>query len=167
MRKIILLLAICLFFSGCEDSTKNVGATDNMLRISGIDLEGMNFNIRPQDDFYGYANGRWINDTVIPAEEIGWGSYMTLRKASLDQSKVIVEEILGSDDLKGEEKKIRDFYYAWLDEALVNEKGIQPLEENLKKIDSLITLAEVVAYLGLENSNGLDGPFNFYVLHVS
>ena len=93
-------------------SAQESDAPEIIQRVSGIDLEGMNTDIRPQDDFYEYANGEWIAATEIPAEEIGWGSYMTLRKASLEQSKAIVEGLSASADLEGEEKKISDFYKA-------------------------------------------------------
>jgi len=158
--------------AGCDQSTKSisdvmpasaVNASDSELRISGIDLEGMNSDIRPQDDFYEYANGKWLAVTEIPAEEIGWGSYMTLRKESLEQSKAIVEELAGSADLEGEAKKISDFYNAWMNEALVDEKGIEPLAMDLKKIKALVSHDEILTYFGAENSNGVDGPFNFYV----
>ena len=171
MKKLILLMMTCTLISACDQSTKRMSdmpaqamdAPENIQRISGIDLEGMNADIRPQDDFYGYANGQWIAATEIPAEEIGWGSYMTLRKASLEQSKAIVEGLAESVDLEGEEKKISDFYKAWMDEALVNEKGVEPLGMNLKKIEALKSHDDIISYFGSENQNGLDGPFNFYV----
>ena len=171
MKKLILLIMTCTLIAACDQSTKRMSdmsgqamdAPENIQRISGIDLEGMNADIRPQDDFYEYANGQWIAATEIPAEEIGWGSYMTLRKASLEQSKAIVEGLAESIDLEGEEKKISDFYKAWMDEALVNEKGVEPLGMNLKKIEALMSHDDIISYFGSENPNGLDGPFNFYV----
>lgn len=171
MKKLILLMMTCTLIAACDQSTKRMSdmsaqgmdAPENIQRISGIDLEGMNADIRPQDDFYEYANGKWIAATEIPAEEIGWGSYMTLRKASLEQLKAIVEGLAESAGLEGEEKKISDFYKAWMDEAFVNEKGVEPLAMNLKKIEALTSHDDIITYLGSENPNGLDGPFNFYV----
>ncbi|MCS5582466.1 MAG: M13 family metallopeptidase, partial [Pseudomonadales bacterium] len=171
MEKLILLMMTCTLIAACDQSTKRMSdmsaqemdAPENIQRISGIDLEGMNADIRPQDDFYEYANGKWVAATEIPAEEIGWGSYMTLRKASLEQSKAIVEGLAESAGLEGEEKKISDFYKAWMDEALVNEKGVEPLAMNLKKIEALTSHDDIITYFGSENPNGLDGPFNFYV----
>jgi predicted metalloendopeptidase len=171
MKRLILLMMIGTLIAACDQSTKRMtdmpaqemDAPENIQRISGIDLEGMNTDIRPQDDFYEYANGKWIAATEIPAEEIGWGSYMTLRKTSLEQSKAIIEGLSASTGLEGEEKKISDFYKAWMDEALVNEKGGKPLMKNLKRIEALTSHDDVMTYFGAENPNGLDGPFNFYV----
>ena len=171
MKRLFLLMMTCTLMAACDQSTKpmsdmpaqEIDALEITQGVSGIDLEGMNTDIRPQDNFYEYANGKWIAATEIPAEEIGWGSYMTLRKASLEQSKAIVEGLSASADLKGEEKKISDFYKAWMDEALVNEKGVEPLTMNLKGIEALTSHDDIMTYFGAENPNGLDGPFNFYV----
>ena len=166
MGKRVLLMMCCVLIAGCDESPKalsDIKAQESEQLISGIDLVGMNPDIRPQDDFYEYANGKWIAATEIPAEEIGWGSYMTLRKASLEQSKGIVEGLAESVGLTGEEKKISDFYKAWMDEALVNEKGVEPLAMNLTRIEALTSHDDVITYFGSENANGLDGPFNFYV----
>ena len=77
-----LLLFLC---AACSEQTPSLS--------SGIDQLGMNLEVRPQDDFYEYANGGWLATTDIPADEVGWGSYMTLRKESLEQSKAIVLDL--------------------------------------------------------------------------
>ena len=146
----------CVLIAGCDESPKalsDIKAQESEQLISGIDLVGMNPDIRPQDDFYEYANGKWIAATEIPAEEIGWGSYMTLRKASLEQSKGIVEGLAESVGLTGEEKKISDFYKAWMDEALVNEKGVEPLAMNLTRIEALTSHDDVITYFVHQSIN--------------
>ena len=50
-----------------------------------------------------------------------------------------------------------------MDEAFVNEKGVEPLAMNLKKVEALTSHDDIITHLGSENPNGLDGPFNFYV----
>ena len=71
---------------------------------------------------------------------------MTLRKKSLEQSKAIVQELAGSAGLEGEAKKISDFYKAWMDEALVAEKGVEPLAMNLNRIEALTSHDEIFTY---------------------
>ena len=36
---------------------------------SGIDLQYVDHNVRPQDDFYRYVNGKWLADTTIPSDK--------------------------------------------------------------------------------------------------
>jgi len=33
---------------------------------SGLDLSAIDASIRPQDDLYRHANGRWLQRTVMP-----------------------------------------------------------------------------------------------------
>ncbi len=144
--------------SACSDKP----ATDQSL-ISGIDLEGMDTSVRPQDDFYRYANGKWLDATEIPADEVGWGSYMTLRKESLEQSRVIVEAAAAGHQVDPAKKKIGDYYNAYLDEAHIEELGIAPIAGYLNEIDNLKTHSDIVEFFGSANPAGIDGPFNLYV----
>mgnify|MGYP006077902753 FL=1 len=131
--------------------------------VSGIDRAGMDSSVRPQDDFYRYANGGWLDRTEIPADEVGWGSYMTLRKKSLEQSRAIVEDAAsstGKDPAKG---KIGDYYNAFLNEERIETLGLAPINEYLSAIDQLKDHDQVAAFLGEVNPEGIDGPFNLYV----
>ncbi|MFT7220663.1 MAG: putative endopeptidase [Candidatus Azotimanducaceae bacterium] len=177
MNRFIVLISLVGVLSGCNQSDENsdqspptakVKAVD--AKISGIDLKGMDLSVRPQDDYYEYANGTWLKEAEIPGEEIGWGSYMTLRKKALEQSRAIVEAFVApdSDNLvagkKGaEQKKIGDYYAAWLNEALIAEKGVDPLLAEWNAISALSSHDDVARFFGDVNAMGVDGPFNFYV----
>jgi putative endopeptidase len=163
-----LLVAVSLF-SGCSNAadTPDTASTDGIdgaaALVSGIDTEGMNTAVRPQDDFYEYANGTWLASTEIPADEIGWGSYMTLSKQSLQQSRAILDELLESSESGSDAEKLSDFYRAWMDDKRVAELGATPLTEDLAAIAALKDHKEVATLLGKMNPEGLDGPFNFFV----
>ena len=45
-----------------------------------IDPAGMDTTIRPGDDFYGYANGKWLADAEIPPDSASWGRLVELRE---------------------------------------------------------------------------------------
>jgi predicted metalloendopeptidase len=131
--------------------------------VSGIDKVGMDSSVRPQDDFYRYANGGWLDSTEIPADEVGWGSYMTLRKKSLEQSRTIVEDAASNagDDLA--KQKIGDYYNAFLNEEQIETLGLAPISDYLNAIDKLEDHDQVAEFLGAVNPAGIDGPFNLYV----
>ena len=40
--------------------------TDSSARASGIDLQNVDTAVRPQDDFYGYVNGKWLRARKFP-----------------------------------------------------------------------------------------------------
>ena len=57
------------------------------MELSGIDISQFNEEFKPQDDFYDYVNHNWLSKTEIPDDQIGWGSYMTLREELNPESK--------------------------------------------------------------------------------
>ena len=155
-----IALVVLLLLSACAD---NQPPTETTGLVSGIDMVGMDNSVRPQDDFYRYANGGWLDSTEIPADEVGWGSYMTLRKESLEQSRVIVEDAAKSTENDPAKQKIGDYYRAFLDEQRVEALGVGPVSHYLAAIDKLASHDEVAAFLGQVNPEGIDGPFNLYV----
>ncbi|MEO8761424.1 MAG: hypothetical protein ABI388_08595, partial [Bacteroidia bacterium] len=41
----------------------------------GINIANMDKTANPADDFYEYANGTWLKNTKMPAQESRWGSF--------------------------------------------------------------------------------------------
>jgi putative endopeptidase len=158
INKIIMPCAVLLLTASCSDKPDNIEPL-----ISGINLTGMDTSVRPQDDFYRYANGKWLETTEIPADEVGWGSYMTLRKESLEQSRVIVEAAATDHQNDPAKKKIGDYYNAFINEERIEELGTKPIANYLKQIDQLESHSDIVAFFGAVNPAGVDAPFNLYV----
>ena len=46
------------------------GATTAKALVSGIDKANMDATARPQDDFYRYVNGHWLDTTEIPPDKL-------------------------------------------------------------------------------------------------
>jgi len=153
-------LIAAILLSACADKQL---PEESIVLVSGIDTAGMDTAVRPQDDFYRYANGGWLDSTEIPADEVGWGSYMTLRKESLEQSRIIVEDAAKSTDNDPAKRKIGDYYNAFLNEERVEALGIAPVSDYLQAIDKLESHDKVATFLGKVNPEGIDGPFNLYV----
>ena len=108
LQKLLTTFVAVILIAACTDKSETTKPL-----ISGIDLAGMDNSVRPQDNYYRYANGKWLESTEIPADEVGWGSYMTLRKESLEQSRVIVEAAATDSEGRSIKKKIGDFYNAF------------------------------------------------------
>lgn len=165
MNKFIAYLATGFLLFGCSqtdapaDTPKNTAAK---LLKSGIDRAGMDFGVRPQDDFFAYANGTWIKETVIPADQSGWGSFQILSEAGLDQLQTIIQDVADSSD-DAKTAKIGDFYNAYVDLERVNELGISPVADLLTQIDAVSSHTQVVEFFATTNELGIDGPFNFRI----
>ena len=105
----------------------------------GIDTLSFDRSVRPQDDFFRFVNGGWLNRTEIPADASSWGSGSEVREKARMSLHAILEELAAAQSLTGERKKIADLYVSYMDSARVESLGIAPLQGELR------TLAKVRA----------------------
>ena len=102
----------------------------------GVDLEGMDRSVRPGDDFFRFANGRWADATAIPADRTTFGVSALLRDLSERQVRAIVDEWAGDAGLAAtsDEAKVAALYRSFMDEATVERLGLTPLQAHLDRI---------------------------------
>jgi predicted metalloendopeptidase len=164
MNKILAALGAAVFLAACgsEPEPTEAPASAEPLK-SGVELTGMDTSVRPQDNYYAYANGNWLKETEIPADQFGWGSYMTLRDDSLTDVKAIVDEVAGDAADSEAAAKIGNYYSAYMDEARIEELGMSPLEGIFADIDAIEDHAAMSRWFGENNDIGIDGPFNLYI----
>lgn len=128
----------------------------------GFETNSIDKTVRPQDDFYAYANGNWIKNTKIPEEESRWGAFITLRVETEHQLKALVDKLLkGKRHTKGSpEQMVSDYYRSAIDMKVRNKLGLQPLTELLEEIRSIKNkneLLETVARLHVQGVSGFWG----------
>ena len=131
---------------------------------SGVDSRGMDQSVRPQDDLFMYMNGEWLKHTPIPADKSSYGSFEILG----DESEANIREIItvaveGENPAGSDLQKIGDFFQSYMDEETIESRGMEPLREELAKIDRLDELNEVVEHLGYLQTIDVTGPIGFYV----
>ncbi|WP_426090397.1 M13 family metallopeptidase [Flavobacterium sp. DSR3-2] len=149
----ILLLAA---FSTFEKSDKT---------ISGINTENMDTSIQPGDNFDAYVNGAWMKKTKIPDDKASYGvGYMVHEKAQEDVKAIIEASSKGKFATGSDEQKIGDFYEAFMDTKIRDQKGIVPLLPEYKKIDAINNYNDLAAYFGYANKSGINIPFSVSVM---
>ena len=57
-----------------------------------INTKDMDTSVKPQDDFFMYADGGWIKRTEIPPEYSRWGSFNELIEKNNDALHEIAEK---------------------------------------------------------------------------
>ncbi|MCW8880500.1 MAG: peptidase M13, partial [Kangiellaceae bacterium] len=132
---------------------------------SGITLENMDTKVRPQDDFYRYVNGAWLDKTEIPTDKSTYGSFTALRDKSREDVKIIIEETakLESVEQGSDAQKVGDLYRSFMGTAKLEELGGSPIKPELDKIAALKSYDDVAAYVAESQIIGTDAPFGFYV----
>jgi putative endopeptidase len=109
----------------------------------GLELQHMEASVKPGDDFYGFALGRWLRDHPIPADKVGAGYNYDLPDEILEQVRRIVEEA-AAKPADATARKVGDAYAAWMDEAGIEARGVAPLKPWLARIDAVRTRPELV-----------------------
>ena len=133
--------------------SKNVVTPEGKRKF--IDVENMNLAVRPQDNFYEYANGTWLAKTPIPATESRWGSFSELREFNQNALKEICEELAAKPGEKGSlSQKVGDFYAAGMDSAAIEKAGMTPLKPYLARIDAIKNFAGLLDEITLEYTEG-------------
>ena len=90
-------------------------------RHSGIDPDGFDPSVRPQDDLFMHVNGRWLLSTEIPADKSNYGSFTALDDTARENIRTIIEESARNPgDAFG--KKVGDFYRSYTNEELIEQK---------------------------------------------
>ena len=59
---------------------------------SGISVEDMDREVRPQDDLFGYVNGGWVARTQIPSDRALHGTFRILADDAEQHLRAIVQE---------------------------------------------------------------------------
>lgn len=130
----------------------------------GIKPAYMDRSVSPGVDFNRFANGTWIDTTEIPAKYPRWGAFLMLRDQTLEQTRVILEELATRSETFAPgsiEQKVNDFFASGMDEAAIEAAGINPIKGELARINtirSLRRLGDVIAHL---HTVGVGGAFAF------
>lgn len=170
-RKTLLALTASAFlFAACKKDAKEEV-------IPGIVVENMDTSVRPNDDFFRYVNGSWLDKTEIPADRTSWGGFGELRKKTDADVLTILEDAIKEGnfeklkDAEGNYTKISDqqkavFYYQSIMDTVARDgQGIKPILPFLAKIDEVKNLKDLEELLINFTPYGGAGFFNFAVFN--
>jgi putative endopeptidase len=113
---------------------------------------------RPQDDFFTFINGEWIEKNPIPPEESRWGSFYVLRLQVENQLKVLMEKLTAANEaeLDANAKKVRNFYMTGMDDVVLESLKDQPLKELFGMVDTVVDIPQLMKLLGYLHRRGID-----------
>ena len=142
----IYSLLLIFLFSTLPGAQQKVHAEIDPL-VSHIDS-----TVKPGDDFFLFANGKWFKENPIPPAETFNGIDLLVQDTINSQIRNICEaSAKDTGELKGSDKqKIGDFFYSGMDSISLNKNGMKDLENAFKIIDKIKSIKDIpkaVAYI--------------------
>ena len=151
MKKIIFLTTILLAMT----------AFSHAQQATGINLDNLDTKAVPQNDFYQFACGGWMQNNPLPGEYARFGTFDQLGLRNLEQVNELIQNLAREQHDKGSiAQKIGDLYNLAMDKERRNIDGINPIKKSLDEIDAISDRSQLSAFLGKSMECGL---FALYV----
>jgi putative endopeptidase len=113
---------------------------------SGINMNDLNQNVRPGDDFYEYACGGWMKANPLPAAYSRYGSFDRLAEDNNKRINGILKELQENSYPQGTiEQKLSDLYKLAMDSARREQEGLTPVMPLIKKMEAAKTKEQLFA----------------------
>ncbi|WP_343061522.1 M13 family metallopeptidase [Nocardioides luti] len=131
--------------------------------------EGMNPDIRPQDDLFGHVNGRWLDEVEIPSDRSSWGPFVQLADVAEGQVRTIIEDLARTvtegdpANIDEDARKIGDLFASFMDTETIDQRGIRPVRPLIDAVGALRDTRDLAAFLGEFERVGGHGLFGSYV----
>ncbi|MEP7079826.1 MAG: M13 family metallopeptidase [Ginsengibacter sp.] len=152
------LVGMCLFVTMFSCKTKE---TENKQDVFANNIDT---SVRPGEDFFMYANGKWIKDNEIPAAESGWGIGQVVINENLQRLRDISEEASKEQAPKGSSsQKIGDFWAAAMDSAAIEKQGLKYAQPYIDQINSISDKNSFLNVMSNLENIGIGGLFSDYV----
>ena len=159
--KLVGIIVLGLLAADAQDAPKP--------EIHGIDVANMDRSVKPGDNFHLYCNGDWIKRTEIPPDRSRLSVFATLADVSDTRTAALVEEAAKNGGPAGSSaRKIAVLYSSYMDEGVIEAKGLAPLHPHLKAIAAIRNKKELAAALGETLRADVDAlnNTNFHTPHL-
>src|SRR6188768_1016019 len=153
---------------------RDAGDRERPTNLGGVSIlddarEGMDLDVRPQDDLFGHVNGRWLAEADIPADRSSWGPFVQLADVAEEQVHRIIEDLAAqatddtAGDLNADAQKIGDLFASFMDTERIDRVGTRPIKPLMDAVAALRDVRDLAAFLGEFERLGGHGLFGSYV----
>jgi putative endopeptidase len=157
LKKIFSIILSASILAACNNATSNANKAD-VLAVN------MDTTLQPGEDIFQYANGGWIKNNPIPAEESQWGIGNLVLEENTKRLREISESAAKEKAAKGSaSQKIGDFWQAAMDTLKIEKDGTTPLNSYFTKIAAINDTKSLLSLLAELDQIGVEGPIQFFV----
>src|SRR5216110_1829390 len=168
MKSFILIVALLSALSLQAQTESTIQPAQSVSPVNQnpppLDPKNMDTSVKPQDDFYLYANGGWLKHNPVPPEYSRWGSFSELEEKNNEALRKIAEKAANTRaDLATapEVQKVGDYYASGMDEKTIESVRTTPLEDELKRIDAIKDRSDLLKAIAHLHAIGVDAFFQF------
>jgi putative endopeptidase len=124
-------------------------------------LNWLDRTVRPDQDFFHFANGGWIKANPIPPDRSYWGVDTVLEQSNQEFIRALVEDLARRPDSLppgGDRRKVADFFISGMDERGVEAAGATPLQPEFSRIAAISSIADLQAEFAHLQTIGIAAP---------
>ncbi len=144
---------------GAEVAANSAAAKDGpALGSYGFDAAGMDASAAPGDNFFRFANGKWLDNTEIPADKSNYGMFTQLADLSNERVRKVLDE-----ERNLETSKAGAVYDSYLNEEQVERLGLTPVNPWLDQIRAAQNKIAFQQLIPVAARNGVRGLFGGFV----
>ncbi len=137
MKKIYLFGLICFSILSCNTKT-----AENPKDVFASNIDA---TVKPVDDFFLYAHGKWIKDNPIPPEESSWGIGNVVYNENQRRLRLISEAAAQEGGAKGSAAQmIGDFWTTAMDSTQIENQGTSYLNSYFKEINAITNIPSFI-----------------------
>ncbi|HMC29568.1 MAG TPA: M13 family metallopeptidase [Candidatus Angelobacter sp.] len=151
-----LLLATCVFaasyaIAGDNPAASSSSGAEQAPQLQHFSPANADASANACQDFFKYADGKWVAAHPIPGDMNGWGVARILQLWNETQLRDTLEKASRDDPARNsDEQKAGDFYYSCSDEKTLNSETaawLKPELDRIARINSKADIAAEVAHL--------------------
>lgn len=163
MKKFIFPVLLLGGIVGCQSANNSGGDDANGSGSETISMDYMDLNVRPQDDFFKFANGSWVKNIPVPPSESCWGSFNELDQANMKKLTAILEDARINGTVEDGSKLIGDYYASYINMERRNMLGIDPIKDIMSKVNAVEKHEDLPKILATLHELGIGSAFSFGV----
>ncbi|HWR16236.1 MAG TPA: M13 family metallopeptidase [Terriglobales bacterium] len=114
-------------------------------KINHFDLDLVDRNLQPCDDFYKFVCSKWMAANPIPSDQASWGTSFSSNLQLYNETilRNTLEKAAATTNPDAVHQKIGDYWTSCMNESAIDKSGVKPIQPELDRIASMKSKKEL------------------------